>query len=241
MVGWRLHTTHWGCCYTDILKARQHTHTPTYLCSNVIAGICVCALWAYSLTRNHSCFPHTLDFCTETQHRIWLTERENHTFIMRTPHFKAYLSVRTHIRTIKAEVHCRHHSESSWPHTHTHTFLQGFVTNKPPCSVCSGESSPSGAQRSFSRINHANLSRTLINHLRLGAQGVFVCMCTETCMVKFCPAWTCFLCLCRCVRIAFYMWGCEKSVGVCVNKADERDSAPLWKQQDQCRFWTNDQ
>lgn len=40
-------------------------------------------------------------------------------------------------------------------------------TNKPPCRASSGRLSPSGARHSFRRINHANLSHILINHLRL--------------------------------------------------------------------------
>lgn len=75
-------------------------------------------------------------------------------------------------------------------HAHKRTFLCCFAVNKPPCIVCSGGLSPSGAQCSFSRINHANLSRTVINHLRL-CETVFVCA-----LKPACSSFVACLCLC---------------------------------------------
>lgn len=135
-------------------------------------------------------------------------------------------------------------------HTHKRTFLCCFAVNKPPCIVCSGGLSPSGAQCSFSRINHANLSRTVINHLRL-CETVYVCAlkpacssfvaCLCLCVYDFLLFCWFFFHLCSClVYISFSVWWFRRFVGayyrvcvcVCVNKTDESDG---WKQYDQCK------
>lgn len=138
-------------------------------------------------------------------------------------------------------------------HAHKRTFLCCFAVNKPPCIVCSGGLSPSGAQCSFSRINHANLSRTVINHLRL-CETVFVCAlkpacssfvaCLCLCVYDF-LLFCCFLFFFICAAVwCTYHFLCDGSgdlwvhtiesvcVCLCVNKTDESDG---WKQYDQCK------
>lgn len=216
MVGRRLHTSHRGRCYTDVQKTSQHAHARTHL--RTCAGMLMLAYLHTHFNRTASLIKHIQCVSRRDKYTNFLTRTDIHTrkhatgFHLhreRKPHTHIYYVYTTfqsvlkpkstsvcaciHIHTIKTQLHRKHmhRNKSSWPckHTHLHTFLQCFVTNKPPCSVCSGELSPSGAQCSFSGINHADLSRTLINHLGLGVECVFVCaciMCTETCMLKFC-------------------------------------------------------